>query len=245
MKLHGNARTCPRSRRLLVERVECGWTLQRAAAAAGISERTAAKWCARWRAEGERGLLDRSSRPLRQPRRTPEDERSLDRAPCVALAREMERDRTSDPDQRKPRGRADEYAAQRIERAQRREDERSAERVADHGGDRLEQHGTDGRAAEAEERSEGRVAAPQYVRRDARPDIRACEDAREREHAREESAAEADEGSQRDNRDCDPVDASHARGAIQLTRVTRGAPSSPRESRADVSGQPGRRGSAA
>lgn len=73
MKLHGNARTCSRSRRLLVERVECGWTLQRAAAAAGISERTAAKWCARWRAEGERGLLDRSSRPLRQPRRTPED----------------------------------------------------------------------------------------------------------------------------------------------------------------------------
>ena len=73
MKLHGNARTCPRSRRLLVERVECGWTLGRAAAAAGVSERTAAKWCARWRAEGEDGLVDRSSRPLRQPRRTPAD----------------------------------------------------------------------------------------------------------------------------------------------------------------------------
>jgi transposase InsO family protein len=73
MKLHGNARTCPRSRRLLVERVEAGWTVRRAAAAAGVSERTAAKWCARWRAEGERGLVDRSSRPLRQPRRTPVD----------------------------------------------------------------------------------------------------------------------------------------------------------------------------
>lgn len=73
MKLHGNARTCPRSRRLLVERVECGWTLRQAAVAAGVSERTAAKWRARWRAEGERGLLDRSSRPLRQPRRTPAD----------------------------------------------------------------------------------------------------------------------------------------------------------------------------
>lgn len=73
MKLHGNARTCPRSRRLLVERVESGWTLHCAAVAAGVSERTAAKWCARWRAEGERGLLDRSSRPLRQPRRTPDD----------------------------------------------------------------------------------------------------------------------------------------------------------------------------
>jgi transposase InsO family protein len=73
MKLHGNARTCPRSRRLLVERVECGWTLRRAAAAAGVSDRTAAKWCARWRAEGELGLLDRSSRPVRQPQRTPPD----------------------------------------------------------------------------------------------------------------------------------------------------------------------------
>lgn len=73
MKLHGNARTCPRSRRLLVERVECGWTMAQAAAAAGVSERTAAKWCARWRAEGDAGLLDRSSRPLRQPRRTPVD----------------------------------------------------------------------------------------------------------------------------------------------------------------------------
>jgi transposase len=73
MKLHGNARTCPRGRRLLVERVECGWPLRRAAAAAGISERTAAKWCARWRFEGERGLVDRSSRPRFQPRRTPPD----------------------------------------------------------------------------------------------------------------------------------------------------------------------------
>jgi CRP-like cAMP-binding protein len=73
MKLHGNARTCPHSRGLLVERVEAGWTLRRAAAAAGVSERTAAKWRARWRAEGERGLVDRSSRPRHQPRRTPPD----------------------------------------------------------------------------------------------------------------------------------------------------------------------------
>ena len=73
MKLHGNARTCPRSRRLLVERLESGWTRREAAVAAGVSERTASKWLARWRSEGERGLLDRSSRPHRQPRRTPPD----------------------------------------------------------------------------------------------------------------------------------------------------------------------------
>jgi transposase InsO family protein len=73
MNLHRNARTCPRSRRLLVERLDAGWTISKAAAAAGISNRSASKWRARWRAEGEQGLLDRSSRALRQPRRTPSD----------------------------------------------------------------------------------------------------------------------------------------------------------------------------
>ena len=72
MKLHGNARTCPKSRKLLVERiVEQGWSLTEAAAAAGVSDRTARKWVARFRAEGEAGLLDRSSAPKRIPHRTP------------------------------------------------------------------------------------------------------------------------------------------------------------------------------
>jgi transposase len=73
MKLHGNSRSCPRSRRLLVERLEAGWRVSDAAAAAGVSVRTAAKWRARWRLEGAEGLLDRSSRPRRQPRRTAPD----------------------------------------------------------------------------------------------------------------------------------------------------------------------------
>jgi transposase InsO family protein len=72
MKLHGNARTCPNSRRLLVERViEEGWAVSAAAAAAGISERTAYRWISRFREEGEQGLLDRSSRPLRSPSQLP------------------------------------------------------------------------------------------------------------------------------------------------------------------------------
>jgi transposase InsO family protein len=70
MKLHANARTCPNSRRLIVDRVEAGWSLAEAAEAAGVSDRTAAKWLARWRAEGEAGLVDRSSAPLRIPHRT-------------------------------------------------------------------------------------------------------------------------------------------------------------------------------
>jgi transposase InsO family protein len=72
MKLHANARTCPNSRRLLVERVlDQGWSVREAAEAAGISERTGRKWIGRFRAEGLAGLVDRSSAPRRRPRRTP------------------------------------------------------------------------------------------------------------------------------------------------------------------------------
>src|SRR5688572_26928562 len=74
MKLHGNARTCPHSRRLAVERVERqGWTLTAAAEAAGVSVRTISKWLRRYRHEGEFGLADRSSAPGSVPHRTSED----------------------------------------------------------------------------------------------------------------------------------------------------------------------------
>src|SRR3989441_3787576 len=72
MKLHGNHRTCPSSRRLICQRVLVEhWTLQQAARAAGCSERTAAKWLRRYR-EGDRQLCDRSSRPRRSPHRLPQ-----------------------------------------------------------------------------------------------------------------------------------------------------------------------------
>ena len=74
MKLHANARTCPHSRRLIAVRVlEQGWTLAAAAEAAGASVRTASKWVARYRAEGEEGLVDRSSEPCSVPNRTCEE----------------------------------------------------------------------------------------------------------------------------------------------------------------------------
>jgi transposase InsO family protein len=73
MKLHGNHRTCPSSRRLICQRVvEQAWTLRPAAEAAGCSERTAAKWLRRYR-DGDLVLCDRSSRPRRSPRRLPAD----------------------------------------------------------------------------------------------------------------------------------------------------------------------------
>jgi len=56
---------------LLVRRVlEERWKVADVAVAFGISERTAYRWLARWRA-GDRRLLDRSSAPKRVPRRTP------------------------------------------------------------------------------------------------------------------------------------------------------------------------------
>jgi transposase InsO family protein len=73
MKLHGNARTCPHSRLLMVRRVEEGWTLAAAAEAAGVSVRTVSKWLCCYRAEGEDGLLDRSSAPRSIPHRTSEE----------------------------------------------------------------------------------------------------------------------------------------------------------------------------
>jgi transposase InsO family protein len=73
MKLHANARLSVKGRQLLVDRLAAGWSLTEAAAAAGVSERTARKWRDRHQAEGEGGLLDRSSTPRSVPTRTPED----------------------------------------------------------------------------------------------------------------------------------------------------------------------------
>ena len=79
MKLHANAKLTPSSRLLLCRRItEQGRSLTEAAEAAGVSERTARKWLARYRAEGRRGLEDRSSRPHRIPRATaPDTERAV------------------------------------------------------------------------------------------------------------------------------------------------------------------------
>jgi transposase InsO family protein len=70
MELHKNARTCPASRLLMIQRMEAGMTSTSAAEAAGVNRRTASKWKKRYRQGGEAALVDRSSRPLRSPRRT-------------------------------------------------------------------------------------------------------------------------------------------------------------------------------
>jgi transposase InsO family protein len=77
MNLHSRARTCPASRELIAKRLQSGaWSWDQAAVF-GISERTAFKWLARYRTEGEAGLSDRSSRPRRSPRLTPAERQAL------------------------------------------------------------------------------------------------------------------------------------------------------------------------
>ena len=58
MDIHHNARTCPRSRKLIIQRVkEHGQSVQDVAQSLGISERTVYKWLARYRAQGPNRLV--------------------------------------------------------------------------------------------------------------------------------------------------------------------------------------------
>ena len=69
---HANARLNLHGRRLLVSRViEDGRPVAHVAKELGVSRQCAHRWVARFRAQGEAGLRDRSCRPRTCPRRTP------------------------------------------------------------------------------------------------------------------------------------------------------------------------------
>ncbi len=80
MKLHPRAKLGLAGRHALVLAIEKGMTLKAAAAAFNVSPATAHRWWHRWSEADERArcsrscLFDRSSRPLRQPRRLSEFE---------------------------------------------------------------------------------------------------------------------------------------------------------------------------
>jgi transposase InsO family protein len=85
MEVHARARLTPNGRRFVVGRViDQGWSVAAAAAAAGVAERSVYRWLARFRAEGEGGLLDRSSAPRRIPRRL-----SAERVEAIAALRRL------------------------------------------------------------------------------------------------------------------------------------------------------------
>jgi transposase InsO family protein len=89
MDIHDNARTTPRSRMVMVERLEAGWTVKAVAAAFDVDGRTVRKWRDRFAAEGAAGLADRSSRPHSCPSR-------LDGAAEAEIER-LRRERLSGP----------------------------------------------------------------------------------------------------------------------------------------------------
>lgn len=69
---HANARLTVHGRRLLIERVvHQGRPVAHVARELGISRQCAHRWVARYRDQGEAGLIDRSCRPRACPRRTP------------------------------------------------------------------------------------------------------------------------------------------------------------------------------
>jgi len=75
VRLHRNAKLTPQMRALLVDRIRVQhWPVTRAAAAAGVSRRTAYKWLARYEYGGRLALEDRSSAPSRARRTAPETE---------------------------------------------------------------------------------------------------------------------------------------------------------------------------
>jgi transposase InsO family protein len=90
MNIHENARMTVHGRALLVSRVgDQGWRVVDAAKAAGVSERTAYTWLARYRAGGAAALKDRSAAPGSCPHRTPVEQ--------VAAIESLRRQRLTGP----------------------------------------------------------------------------------------------------------------------------------------------------
>lgn len=71
---HANARLTPAGRLVMVQRIGAGRPVAHVAAEMGVSRTTAWRWWRRYQQLGRAGLVDRPSRALTHPRRTP---------PCV------------------------------------------------------------------------------------------------------------------------------------------------------------------
>jgi transposase InsO family protein len=72
MNVHKNARLTPRGRERIIELAASGQTPQAISQAVGVCPRTVRKWIGRYHREGLAGLQDRSSRPRRLRRPTPQ-----------------------------------------------------------------------------------------------------------------------------------------------------------------------------
>jgi transposase InsO family protein len=72
MNVHKNARLTPRGRERIIELAASGQTPQAISQAVGVCPRTVRKWIGRYHREGLAGLQDRSPRPRRLRRPTPQ-----------------------------------------------------------------------------------------------------------------------------------------------------------------------------
>jgi transposase InsO family protein len=90
MNVHKNARLTPYSRELMIKRIRNqGWTVAKAAGAAGVSERTAYKWLARYRGGGAAALHNAKPVPRRLRHRLPPSQ--------IASIESLRRQRMSGP----------------------------------------------------------------------------------------------------------------------------------------------------
>ncbi|MGA7326411.1 MAG: IS481 family transposase [Rhodomicrobium sp.] len=90
MNAHKNARLTHFSRELMIERIrKQGWTVVQAAEAAGVSERTAYKWLARYRGGGAAALHNARPVPRRLAHRLPQSQ--------IASIESLRRQRLSGP----------------------------------------------------------------------------------------------------------------------------------------------------
>lgn len=72
MSTHRNAPLTPEGRKRLCERIDEGRPISHVARDANVSRAALSRWYARWVADGEAGLQDRSSRPGSSPNQTPD-----------------------------------------------------------------------------------------------------------------------------------------------------------------------------
>ena len=72
MNVHGNAKLTPKGREQMVRAVLRGQTLESASLLGGVCPRTVRKWVRRYKAQGFTGLFDRSSRPKKLRKPTPQ-----------------------------------------------------------------------------------------------------------------------------------------------------------------------------
>ena len=171
---------------------------------------------ARHRSENRRERVDARD-CVEQPRRRharvqlPEDPRALHLLAKLHLARNVERHRAGDPHDRRPRDSAEHEPADRVERAQRRQDEEArANRIPGHRRDALQEEAERDRSAERDERRVRRLAPGEELRRELRAEVRTGDDPGEREGASDETSPQPVQRREADHGRRDPVDRGHA-----------------------------------